>query len=134
MSKKTKRSICFGWGFYVCIMGGIFGFSILFDLGDGILAAGLECGAGFALGFCLFYIGTYLHLPGCYVDEKSKDEQNICGTCGFGREEEGIKAGYGTMNESRKFVNSKPLTVFCEKHNTVKEANEASCDDWKAKQ
>ena len=75
MSKNTKKMIRFGWGFYVCLMGGIFGFPILFDLGDSILAAGLESGAGAALGFGAFYIGIYLHLPGCYIDDKSKDEQ-----------------------------------------------------------
>jgi hypothetical protein len=132
MSKKTKKSIRFGWGFYVCIMGGIFGFSILFDLGDGILVAGLECGAGFALGFGLFYIGTYLHLPGCYVDEKPKDDQ-VCETCSFA--DEAAKGYAGVYDRDGKLKNNDEIkTLYCHKKKEAKSANEPACKDWKPKQ
>jgi hypothetical protein len=42
--------------FYVCLVVGIVAFSFIIDLGDSIVAAGLECGIGAICGIALFYI------------------------------------------------------------------------------
>jgi len=77
LGKKTKNSFRYGWGYYVCLIGGIFGFNMIFDFGDSLLAAGLESGVGAALGIGAFYIGKYFNLPGCYINvgENPRDEQ-----------------------------------------------------------
>lgn len=72
-TKKPKKSL--SPYYYACMIAGILAMSYLVDWGDTPLAAGLECGAGAALGSLVFYIGRYLLVAGRNID-KPKDEQD----------------------------------------------------------
>ncbi len=69
-SKKPKRLSPY---YYVCMIGGIVTMTYLADWGDSLLAAGLECGVGAALGIGVFYIGKYL-LSGIHNVDEPKNE------------------------------------------------------------
>ncbi len=71
-TKKPKKRL--SPYYYACMIAGIIAMTYLADWGDTPLAAGLECGAGAALGSLVFYIGRYLLFAGSKID-KTKAEQ-----------------------------------------------------------
>lgn len=71
-NKKSKKRL--SPYYYACMIAGILAMTYLADWGDTTLAAGLECGAGAALGISVFYIGRYLLFSGRNID-KPQDEQ-----------------------------------------------------------
>ena len=83
-SQKSKKPIRLSPYYYVCMVGGIFLMSLLIDLGDSVLAAGLECGIGAALGIGVFHIGRYF-LKGSFTNQ-SQEQTQTCSNCEFSEE------------------------------------------------